>query len=176
MADLRNKPLSWVNAPGPEEEAAFRVVDSSTGPQSGVQGGGVSTGSRGGRILLVDDDPLILRSMLRLLQVERPRLSVVSVATAQLALDRLSEERFDVMVTDLEMPGMRGEELLERAMLLDPTLTCVVHSNQVLCLPSELRAKLRATINKPASSAEICATLDDAMGRAEHLRDSLNWI
>ncbi len=175
MADLRNKPLSWVKRLGPEEEAAFRVVDSS-GPQSGVQGGGVCTASRPGRILLVDDDPLILRSMLRLLQVERPGLAVVAVATAQLALDRLGEERFDVMVTDLEMPGMRGEELLEQALLLDPTLTCVVHSNQVLCLSSELRAKLRATINKPASTAEICATLDDAMGRAGHLRDSLSWL
>lgn len=160
----------------PEEEASFRVVDTSLAPKSSVRDSEKYLSPAAARILLVDDDPLILRSLVRMLKIERPNFELTAVTSASAALDELKNHHFDVLVTDLQMPEVRGEALLEQALNLDPKLTCVVHSNQVLCMPRELRARLRATINKPASAAEICVTLDDASRRAEHVRENLHWM
>jgi CheY-like chemotaxis protein len=139
------------------------------------EGSHVTRGQRA-RLLLVDDDPLVLRSLVRLLKHRRPQLEVVAVSNALAALEQLKSRDFDVMVTDLQMPGVRGEELLEKAMSLYPKLTCVVHSNQVLFMPAELRARVRATISKPASVGEICLRLDDALERADLVRRGLGWL
>lgn len=61
------------------------------------------------RVLLVDDDPWMLRIM-------RASLAsfarVVTCPSAAEALRALEEEPFDVVCTDLVMPGMNGVELL----------------------------------------------------------------
>ncbi|MFO0589629.1 MAG: response regulator [Polyangiaceae bacterium] len=63
------------------------------------------------RVLLVDDDPWMLRIM-------RASLScfsrVVTCPSAEEALIALDREPFDVVCTDLVMPGMSGAELLRR--------------------------------------------------------------
>ncbi|MDX2051638.1 MAG: response regulator [Polyangiaceae bacterium] len=174
MDKARNKPLTWVKATDIEEEASFRVLEPS--PPSGVQAGTRTEQPTSARLLLVDDDPVILRTLVRQLKLHRPTIEVVVAADGTSAVELLKQNRFDVMITDLQMPGMRGEELLVQAQELDPTLTCIVHSNQVLCMPSELRGRVRATLNKPSSITEICDALDDAVRRADRLRDSLLWL
>jgi len=64
------------------------------------------------RILVVDDHPDIRRlihDMLAPLGHE-----VVGAASGRTALRRLSEGRYDALVTDYRMPGMTGAELIER--------------------------------------------------------------
>lgn len=176
MSKLQNERRAWESGTPLEEEASFRVVDPNAAPNSRAQVRAEHLLGSPARVLLVDDDPVILRSLVRMLKLQRPNFELTAVLNATSAIEELRKQRFDVLVTDLQMPEVRGEELLEVALNMDPTLTCVVHSNQVLCMPSELRARLRATINKPATATEICATLDDAVRRAEHVRESLHWM
>ena len=62
-----------------------------------------------GDLLLVDDDPFLLRSLRRLL----PDLHrVVLAGSAEAALLALDAQPFDVVVTDVHMPGMSGIDLL----------------------------------------------------------------
>lgn len=61
------------------------------------------------RVLLVDDDPLVLRALGLLLEVDAEVTTRESVAAA-LAL--VGEQRFDVVVADLRMPDRWGDELL----------------------------------------------------------------
>jgi DNA-binding response OmpR family regulator len=71
---------------------------------------GDRTGTRSprGRVLLVEDDALV-RGALEILLSER--LDVVAVSSAEAALDGFVAGRYDVLVTDLGLPGRQGDEL-----------------------------------------------------------------
>lgn len=63
------------------------------------------------RVLLVDDQTLVLRATASMLK----ELDVVTVSSAAEALGRLAEGgHFDVVVSDVTMPGMSGPELYVR--------------------------------------------------------------
>ena len=63
-------------------------------------------------VLLVDDEEGLRRAAVRFL--ERRGMRVVAVGDGTDALDVLSRERVDVIVSDVRMPGMSGGEFLER--------------------------------------------------------------
>lgn len=68
---------------------------------------------RRGRVLLVDDDPMILRVLHRILS---SRHDVTLASSAHDALDRIADAAtpFDLILCDLMMPGMTGIDLYER--------------------------------------------------------------
>jgi CheY-like chemotaxis protein len=63
------------------------------------------------RILLIDDDPLVCRTLVRLLG---RHLDVSVENSGQAAITRLSEEAFDAVLCDVSMPGMSGPEILRQ--------------------------------------------------------------
>jgi CheY-like chemotaxis protein len=71
---------------------------------------------RRGRVLIVDDEPVLANSMRRVVAIEH---EVVVVNRADDALRLVTEgKRFDLILSDLMMPGMTGMELfaqLQRA-------------------------------------------------------------
>ena len=71
-------------------------------------------------VLFVDDDEMVCRSMGKCL--DRVGFRTVTVTSAEKALALIATERFDVVVTDHNMPEMSGAELIERLIQLDPTL------------------------------------------------------
>jgi DNA-binding NtrC family response regulator len=76
------------------------------------------------RILIVDDEEIIRNSISFILAKEG-----FSVQEAENGLDayrKLQVEPFDLIVTDLEMPEMKGLELLEKAMHLNPQSLVVI--------------------------------------------------
>jgi len=62
------------------------------------------------RILLVEDEPNMARTLAK--NLERAGYAVEHATEGQAALARLAEEPFDVVLTDLKMPGMDGMTLL----------------------------------------------------------------
>lgn len=64
------------------------------------------------RILVVDDEQIIRESLSFILQKEG--FEVVEAANGVEALKQLKQKPVDIVVTDLEMPEMKGIELLER--------------------------------------------------------------
>ncbi|MGC1293436.1 MAG: sigma-54 dependent transcriptional regulator [Alloacidobacterium sp.] len=71
-----------------------------------------------GRILVVDDDPS-LRRVLQV-QLEQEGYEVAVTASAQQTLSVLQLRHFDLVITDLKMPGMSGLELLKQTRLQYP--------------------------------------------------------
>jgi CheY-like chemotaxis protein len=71
-------------------------------------------------MLLVDDQMPVARGLARLLEHEADAVVVASWAEALEVLQR--GERFDLVLSDIMMPGMRGSELFERVRALDPAI------------------------------------------------------
>ena len=64
------------------------------------------------RILFVDDEPRILEGLQRLLRSQRSRWEMAFAPGGEAALAMLAAEPFDVVVSDMRMPGMDGAALL----------------------------------------------------------------
>jgi DNA-binding NarL/FixJ family response regulator len=80
------------------------------------------------RLLLVDDEPELLELMGDWF-VGKP-YELATATNGVEALARMRERPFDVIVTDLKMPGMGGLELLDRVKELDPEVQVVILSGQ----------------------------------------------
>jgi CheY-like chemotaxis protein/two-component sensor histidine kinase len=75
---------------------------------------------RTGRILAVDDEPELASMLARMLHRDGHHVEVCSEGTQALAL--LERERFDLLLTDVSMPGMDGWEVARRAKARHPDL------------------------------------------------------
>src|SRR3989337_4023568 len=76
------------------------------------------------RILVVDDDPVIGKSFDRVLSGKG--YAVITAADGEEALRKLSTETYDVVFTDIKMPGMSGIEVAEHVKASQPWLPVVI--------------------------------------------------
>ena len=75
-------------------------------------------------ILIVDDDEVIRDTLHELLSSD---YHCETVETGERALERLKEQSFDLILTDISMPGLSGLQLLERVLKDYPeTLVIIV--------------------------------------------------
>lgn len=91
------------------------------------------------RVLFVDDEPSVLQGLGRLLRPLRDQWDMAFVSRGDEALELLSREPFDVILTDMRMPGMDGLALLEQVMTRFPQVVRIVfsgHSDQAAILRS----------------------------------------
>jgi len=91
------------------------------------------------RILFVDDEAMILDSLKRMLRGQRKEWEMAFVDGGEAALKEMAKNEFDVIVTDMRMPGMDGAELLDRVQALYPSTVRIVLSGH-----SDLEACVRA--------------------------------
>ncbi|MBI4817543.1 MAG: response regulator [Deltaproteobacteria bacterium] len=80
------------------------------------------------RILFVDDERNVLEGLRFRLRQRRQVWEMVFVESGRVALEVLAREPFDIVVSDMKMPGMDGAELLQRVRDEFPTVSRVVLS------------------------------------------------
>ncbi len=76
------------------------------------------------RILVVDDDRVIREGLQRILKAEG--YLVEALSSGRQAVDRLEEADFDLIITDLKMPGMNGLEVLQAIKSEHPDLPVIL--------------------------------------------------
>jgi HD-like signal output (HDOD) protein len=116
------------------------------------------------RILFVDDEDLALRGLNRLLYPMRQEWEMEFLDSGEKALKRMEIAPFDVVVSDMRMPGMNGAELLNETMKRYPKtvrlilsgyadrdliLKCVGSTHQYLAKPCDADA-LKMTVRRAA--------------------------
>jgi CheY-like chemotaxis protein len=75
-------------------------------------------------ILVVDDEPFVCDAVRRMLAFDGHSVKTVSDGTA--ALEMLKGEKFDLVITDFAMPGMKGDELAQTIKKLRPEQSVVM--------------------------------------------------
>jgi DNA-binding NtrC family response regulator len=79
------------------------------------------------RILIVEDELTVAQALERALNLPRGgSYAVERCDSAEAALKRLGQEHFDLVISDLRLPGMNGLDLIERAHRLSPGIHCVL--------------------------------------------------
>ncbi|MGC8492738.1 MAG: HDOD domain-containing protein [Syntrophobacteraceae bacterium] len=124
------------------------------------------------RILFVDDEPNVLDGLRRILRNMRPQWEMEFTASAREALVLLAAQPFDVVVTDMRMPGMDGCQLLEKVKRVRPQIARIIlsgHSDKDLILSSVGLA--HQFISKPCDIEALKATISRACAMQEMLSD-----
>jgi putative two-component system response regulator len=135
----------------------------------------LTAGGATAHILCVDDEPIVLRLMSRLLE----RLGIaVTTATGPLeALAAFEAERFDLIVTDIRMPGMDGHAFLAEIRVRDPEVPVVVATGHA-SLDNAIRALhdgASGMLLKPFTGQEFQAEVRAALDRARMRREALQY-
>src|SRR5205814_8016794 len=76
------------------------------------------------KILVVDDEQSMCQFLA--LMLRREGYLVTAVTRGQEALEKVREEEFDVVITDIKMPEMDGLEVLSGVKKVDPTIPVVI--------------------------------------------------
>jgi two-component system cell cycle sensor histidine kinase/response regulator CckA len=80
------------------------------------------------RLLIVDDEPAVLDLLRRYLERLGYSVDVAPSGEAALEIFQSDPERFDLVITDLNLPAMGGEELLLRMRQRKPFLRALISS------------------------------------------------
>jgi DNA-binding NtrC family response regulator len=123
-------------------------------------------------ILFVDDDPLVLEGLTRTLR--REPYDVLTAASAKAALAILSTVRVAVVVSDEQMPGGSGAELLERVRETNPDTVRIIMTGK-----TDLRETMRLIqegafyrfLGKPMQDEDLKRTLRQAL-QMQRLNDA----
>ena len=81
------------------------------------------------KILLVDDEPAICRSLVGFL--EDNDFPTDSALSAEEALEMLAVKTYDILIADLRLPGVSGEVLILKAHEINPKVRCLVNTGSV---------------------------------------------
>ena len=123
--------------------------------------------------MIVDDDPALGGFMTRVLS-EFGGFEVAHELDPGDALRRVETEQWDLLITDIELPGMSGLELLERVRELVPDLPVAVITGHpsVDYAVSALRGSAAEFLRKPVSAADLLAKATELIRAGRAARES----
>src|SRR5665213_2267878 len=115
------------------------------------------------KVLVVDDDPAVRKSIDRVLTGKG--YAVITAENGEEAMRKLNEEKYDLVYTDIRMPGMSGLEVAEQVKAQRPW-TPVVSITGYGTEAAEARAKAAGVsgfVHKPLSPEMIEDSARDAL-------------
>src|SRR5580704_14944610 len=131
------------------------VTPGAIGPAAGSQA----------RILLVEDDPEAALFAITVLAKRGP-FEVTHVTDPAVALRLAAAGGWDLVLTDVEMPGMTGLELLDALRRIAPALPVVVITSHVNLRTAALLRHADEFLTKPVRIDQLLATATALIGRA----------
>ena len=127
------------------------------------------------RVLCVDDEPVILHILRRLLEVQG--FEAVVCSDPQEAVAGFGDGDFDVVITDIHMPGMDGLALMRALRERQPDLPVVVVTGQgtVDTAIQALREGATGMLVKPFTGEELLGEVRRALGSAQMRYEALQY-
>jgi DNA-binding NtrC family response regulator len=112
------------------------------------------------KLLFVDDEPEILE----LLTLMFRDCESETALNTEAALEILRKKQFDVLVTDIKMPGAGGLSLIDSAKKMCPNLAIIVITGHHQEMPEDTNQKVHQLLLKPFSRETIRAAVTSALG------------
>jgi len=112
-------------------------------------------GMRDRRILIVDDDPIVLKSLRKMLEMNE--YSVDCASEGRSALEMIEGDGYDIILSDINMPEMNGFELLEKVKERDPSSAFIIITGYGTIEDAVSAMKMGAYdfVTKPINDEEI---------------------
>lgn len=124
------------------------------------------------RLLIVDDDVGLLDSLRRYLQRLSPEWDVACAEDGEAALRLLARGDVDVLVSDLEMPGLGGAELLARTREMHPATVRIALSGQSSRdVVLKVVGPAHQYLAKPCEPADLIGVVERAWALRRRLAD-----
>lgn len=109
------------------------------------------------RIILADDHSFIRLGLIQILKDEYPSADITEVANGEELVKKVTLHDYDIVISDLDMPGRSGLEALEQIKLIKPELPVLILSiyPEELYAVRVLKAGASGYMNKNAAPEEL---------------------
>ncbi len=119
-------------------------------------------------VLFVDDDPHLLSSMQRNLHKENYAIKVARSAAE--ALQIMAEREIALVVSDQDMPGMKGTDLLSRVRRLHPDTVCYILTGKATvetAIAAINQGQVQRFFVKPCDPVDLAVSIRHALQQRE---------
>lgn len=119
------------------------------------------------KVLIVEDEEITGKFLKKAL--EDRNVKVEWIKNGKEAVDNIRKGAFDLIVLDIILPGMKGDEVLEKIREIDPYVVVVVYTNNINehnMMSKFINLGVDAYINK-GPGADLKKTVDIIMGKME---------
>ena len=123
-------------------------------------------------LLIVDDHPIVRRGLMQVLQDE-PDFSIVEAGTAREALGYIGRQPFDLVIADIDLPGINGIELLKTIKQQDektPVLMLSVYPEDQVAV-RVLRAGASGFLSKEAAPEQLVVAIRKVLDGGKHISE-----
>lgn len=79
-------------------------------------------------LLIVDDHPLFRTALIQIVEDEFPEMDITETGTAEEAISHFHKKKFNLLITDITMPGRSGLELLKQAKEINHSMPVLILS------------------------------------------------
>src|SRR6185436_2985195 len=109
------------------------------------------------RIILADDHSFIRLGLIQILKDEYPSVEIIEVSDGETLVKEVTLHDWDLVISDLDMPGRSGLEALEQIKLIKPALPVLILSiyAEDLYAVRVLKAGASGYLNKNAAPYEL---------------------
>ena len=112
------------------------------------------------KVMVVDDDPLQVKLLVDIFSINH--YSAVGARSGEEALAMLENEHFDLILSDIRMPGMDGVELCRKIKQIDPVINVILmtaYAGDDLILEG-IKAGALITMSKPLEIEQLFNQID----------------
>ncbi|MCZ6467337.1 MAG: ATP-binding protein [Alphaproteobacteria bacterium] len=153
----------WIQLPPAEVAAAGEVVGRAPEARKPARAEGPS-----GTVLYVEDNPANLKLIEEVIDDRLPNLTMLSAHNAELGLELAKDRRPDVIILDINLPGMDGFAALQCLLRSERTHDIPVIALSANAMPSDVKKGRKAGfyryLTKPIDPDEVQAAIEDALG------------
>ncbi len=120
------------------------------------------------KILLADDHSIIRRGLIQILKDEYPSAEITEVSDGESLVQQIGIQDWDLVISDLDMPGRSGLEALLQCKIIKPNIPVLILSiyPEDLYAVRVLRAGAAGYLNKNSAPEELISAVQRiSMGR-----------
>lgn len=123
------------------------------------------------KILIADDHSFIRIGLIRILKDKFSHLEITEVDDGESLVSEVMKCKFDIVISDLDMPGRSGIECLTQIRLIDPTIKVLILSiyPEELYAVRVLKAGAYGYMNKNAAPQELVSAVEKILAGKKYI-------